>query len=79
SRPSDVDPDAYDFSDAWLGHYTPDLEENTLVYLVNLFYWVVIPTTMVGLFVFIGTDVIKSIKTKISRKAGSKEGEPSDE
>jgi predicted CXXCH cytochrome family protein len=73
-------PDATsDFSDSWLGHYTPDLEQNTLVYLVNVFYWAVIPTTMVGLFVFIGTDVFKTIKNKSSRKADTQEGAQSDE
>jgi predicted CXXCH cytochrome family protein len=73
-------PDASsDFSDAWLGHYTPDLEKNTIVYLVNVFYWAVIPTTMVGLFVFIGTDAFATIKKKISKKAADEEGAPSNE
>jgi predicted CXXCH cytochrome family protein len=73
-------PDATsDFSDAWLGHYPPDLEQNSLVYLVNVFYMVVIPTTLVGLFVFIGSDVFKSIKSKAGRKAASEKGAPSDE
>ncbi|MEN8240892.1 MAG: cytochrome c3 family protein [Chloroflexota bacterium] len=68
-----------DFSDAWLGHYPPDLEQNSLVYLVNVFYWAVIPVTMVGLFVFIGSDVFATIKKKVSKKAADKEGAPSNE
>ena len=73
-------PDATnDFSDAWLGHYPPDLEQNSLVYLVNVFYWAVIPTTMIGLFVFIGSDVFATIKNKVSKKAADKEGAPSNE
>jgi hypothetical protein len=73
-------PDATsDFSDAWLGHYPPDLEKNTLVYLVNVFYWVVIPTTMVGLVVFIGSDVFATIKNKFSKNAADEEGAPSNE
>ena len=45
-----------DFSDAWLSHYPPDLRHNTIVFLVNLFYWIVIPATMGGILLFITTD-----------------------
>jgi len=62
-----------DFSDSWLGHYTPDLEHNPLVYLVNLFYYVIIPGTMGGLFLFIGTDVWRRYKDKRSDDSGGEE------
>ena len=53
-----------DFSDSWMSHYTPDLEHNPLVYLVNLFYYVIIPGTMGGLIIFIGTDIWRRFKNK---------------
>jgi predicted CXXCH cytochrome family protein len=68
-----------DFADAWLGHYPPDLENNTLVYLVDVFYKAVIPTTMVGLFVFIGSDVFAAVKNRLGKKAEEDEGAQSDE
>jgi len=39
----------------------------------------VIPTTMIGLFVFIGSDVFATIKKKVSKKAADTEGAPSNE
>lgn len=51
-------PDAtIEFPDAWLSHYPPDLEHNTIVYVVDLFYKVLIPGTVVGIMAFILTDV----------------------
>jgi len=46
-------PDATaNFPDAWLGHYEPTPDENSLVYFVNLFYRVFIPA-LVGFFVIV--------------------------
>jgi len=59
-----------DFSDAWLSHYIPDLENKTLVFLVNLFYYVVIPGIMGGILLFIGTDIWRKIKKKREEKEG---------
>jgi hypothetical protein len=58
-------PDATsDFSDSWMGHYQPDINHNPLVYLVNLFYYVIIPGTMGGIILFIGTDIWRKVKNK---------------
>jgi len=58
-------PDATaNFSDAWLRHYIPDINHNPLVYMVNLFYYVIIPGTMGGIVLFIGTDIWRTIKAK---------------
>ncbi len=58
-------PDATsDFSDSWMSHYVPDMGHNPLVYLVNLFYYVIIPGTMGGLILFIGTDVWRRFRNK---------------
>jgi len=53
-----------DFSASWMSHYTPDMEHYPLVYLVNLFYYVIIPGTMGGLIIFIGTDVWRRFRNK---------------
>ncbi|MFZ1240953.1 MAG: cytochrome c3 family protein [Anaerolineae bacterium] len=46
-------PDANaNFSEAWLSHYTPDREKYPIVYYVNLFYQIVIPTLIGGMVLF---------------------------
>jgi len=79
-------PDAtIEFDDSWLAHYSPDLERAPIVYLVNVFYWVVIPVTIGGMVFFIGTDIFKTIsKKRKSQKpdaddSASAEGESSNE
>lgn len=44
------------FPDAWLSHYPPDQQHNTLVYLVELFYKFLIPATLGGMAFFVATD-----------------------
>lgn len=47
------------FSDAWTSHYEPSLQNNTLVYLVDVFYAIFIPAT-VGFFGFlVATDIYR--------------------
>jgi hypothetical protein len=46
-----------DFPDSWLSHYPPDLEHNTIVFVVDVFYLIFIPGTILVFLVFIGTDV----------------------
>lgn len=59
-------PDASaNFPDAWASHFRPSLEHNSLVYLVNLFYMIVIPAT-VGFFGFLAlTDVYRWIRQRL--------------
>lgn len=46
-------PDATEnFPSSWTSHFQPSLEHNPLVYLINSFYWIVIPGT-VGFFGFL--------------------------
>lgn len=61
-----------DFSDAWLSHYSPDLEHNPIVYLVNLFYLIVIPGTIGGMLIFICSDIWKRMKNGSGRKTKRK-------
>ncbi len=61
-------PDATpNFPDSWLAHYDPDIENNTLVYLVNLFYRILIPATLTIMGVFVVTDFWR---TKIRKNKG---------
>jgi len=43
-------PDATDsFADAWLSHSEPSLSKNSIVYLVKIGYWILIPFVITGL------------------------------
>jgi hypothetical protein len=58
------------FSGAWLSHYTPSPDHNALVYYVNLFYQILIPTLVGGMVVFVVTDAGRRIAGRI--KGGRK-------
>ena len=65
-------PDATEnFPDSWTSHFKPSLENNTLVYLVDLFYLIVIPATIGGFALFIGTDIFRRM---IDHLRGKKKG-----
>ena len=58
-------PDAsLNFPDSWLRHYPPDLENNTLVFLANLFYKIFIPVMIGGALLFISTYVWRDFTDK---------------
>ena len=51
-------PDAtQNFSAAWLSHYEPSLQKASLVYLVKVYYWVLIPVMIGGLVLHILLDL----------------------
>lgn len=55
-------PDATtNFPSAWLNHYRPSLEHSPLVYFMNLFYRVLIPTMIGGMLVFAGADTYRRL------------------
>lgn len=57
------------FPPSWLGHYVPSPEKNPLVFFVNLFYQVLIPTTVGGMIVFVVVDAgYKIFKRRERRK-----------
>jgi predicted CXXCH cytochrome family protein len=59
-------PDATEnFPDAWTSHFRPSLQHNPLIYLVDLFYTILIPTVVGGFLLFIGTDVYRSLWERI--------------
>ncbi len=58
-------PDATEnFPDSWTSHYKPSLQNNTLVYLVELFYSVVIPVTVA----FFGFLVVVDVYGRVRRR-----------
>ena len=63
-------PDAsQNFSAAWLGHYTPDRTKYPLVYYVDLFYKIFIPTVLGIMAVFVVGDASRRI---INRRKGGR-------
>jgi len=63
-------PDATDdFSEAWTSHFRPSLENNTLVYLVNLFYQLVIPATVLFFGFLVLTDVYRRIRLRWKQRS----------
>lgn len=65
-------PDATaNFSDSWTSHFEPSLEHNTLIYLVNLFYQILIPGVLAFFVVLIVSDLFRRF---ILRPSPEKEG-----
>jgi len=74
-------PDATEnFPDSWLSHYDPSPSRWPLVYYVNLFYQILIPTVIGGMIIFVITDFIRrqidlnKKRNKVKEEASSKEG-----
>lgn len=59
------------FPDAWTSHFRPSLQHNTLVFLVDWFYKLIIPGT-VGFFGFlVATDVYRRLRNRYPRQTRS--------
>jgi hypothetical protein len=55
-------PDAdANFPTSWISHYRPSPEHSPLVFFVNLFYLIFIPTLLGGMVLFVATDVRKRV------------------
>lgn len=55
-------PDAStNFPGAWMSHYRPSPEHWPLVYFVNVFYKIFIPTVIGGMLLFVSTDVARRV------------------
>ncbi len=64
-------PDANtNFPDAWTSHFKPSLQHNTLVYLVDLFYAIVIPITIGFFTLLIGSDIYRTSRERRARRRG---------
>ncbi|OGO16807.1 MAG: hypothetical protein A2Z14_07065 [Chloroflexi bacterium RBG_16_48_8] len=74
ARCQECHPDASsNFSDAWLSHYIPSPEKNSLVYFVNLFYKIFIPGTLGGMALLILLDISSKVR---SRRTETHKDEP---
>ncbi len=61
-------PDATtNFPTAWLSHYQPSPENSPLVYYVNLFYQILIPTLVGGMLAFVVVDGSKRFRRRGER------------
>ena len=59
-------PDATaNFPNSWTSHFKPSLENNTLVYLVNLFYRIVIPVTLGFFGLMIISDIYRRVRMRV--------------
>jgi predicted CXXCH cytochrome family protein len=68
-------PDATtNFPDSWLSHYIPSPDKAPLVYYVNLFYTIFIPTVLGGMALVVVSDVYRKVRTA-RRKPVQKETE----
>jgi hypothetical protein len=66
-------PDAtQEFSASWLSHYEPDLERYPVVYFVDLFYKILIPSVLGFMGVYVGVDIFGHL---LRRVKGSREEE----
>jgi hypothetical protein len=55
-------PDATaNFPTSWISHYRPDPQHAPLVYYIQLFYEIFIPTLIVGMILFVASDARKRI------------------
>jgi nitrate/TMAO reductase-like tetraheme cytochrome c subunit len=62
-------PDATaNFPDAWMSHYIPSPQHYPIVYYVNLFYKIFIPTVIGGMLIFVLSDIARRI---IERRKGA--------
>lgn len=62
-------PDAtINFPTSWLSHYIPDKDKYPLVYYVNLFYKILIPSVLAAMGVFVLSDIFARITGKAKKK-----------
>jgi hypothetical protein len=63
-------PDADEsFSGSWLSHYIPSPTKAPLVYYVNLFYKILIPTVIGGMILYVISDIVRR---QIEKRKGVK-------
>jgi hypothetical protein len=70
-------PDATtNFPDAWLSHYIPSPTKYPVVYFVNLFYVILIPTVIGGMVIYVGSDIYR--KNFLDRRGRAKKAPESE-
>lgn len=53
------------FPDSWVGHFPPSREHFPLVYYVNLFYYILIPTVLGGMALYVLLDATRRIIDRV--------------
>lgn len=56
------------FPAAWTSHYEPSLQNNTGVFLVETFYRIVIPMTLIGFGFLVATDIFRRVRLRFGRQ-----------
>ena len=70
-------PDANaNFPASWTSHFEPSPQHNPLVYTVNLFYQILIPTVIGGFALFIGSDVYRQLRKRRGGQKKAKNPQP---
>lgn len=66
------------FADAWLGHYTPDVNKYPIVYFVDLFYKIFIPGVLGGMALFVIGDASRRLvnRRRMARQKSSPQKSP---
>jgi hypothetical protein len=52
------------FPDSWLNHYTPSMEKHPLVYIITLIYYILIPTVLGAMLIFVLSDVYRRLRSR---------------
>jgi predicted CXXCH cytochrome family protein len=58
------------FPDAWVGHFEPTAENNPLMFGVDLFYRLLIPTVLGGFAVLVASDIFARVRFRITGRPG---------
>jgi nitrate/TMAO reductase-like tetraheme cytochrome c subunit len=61
------------FSEAWLGHYEPDLQRNAPTFLVNVFYGIFIPGLIGGMGLYVALDYVRHVLGRRRKRGVSHE------
>lgn len=78
ARCQNCHPDATaNFPTAWLSHYIPDREHNPLVYYVDLFYKIFIPTLLGGMVLLVALDFSSKVRSRRKPKPAESDAEVS--
>lgn len=59
-----------DFPDSWVGHFPPTPDDHPILFLVDQFYTLLIPTVVVGILGFIATDIFRRFRKLFQRSKG---------
>lgn len=56
------------FPTSWLGHYRPDIDRYPIVYIVDLFYRIFVPTVLGGMAILVAADAGRRVYNRIRKE-----------